>query len=496
MIPVTVLTSMEAETKAASNRSGGFVPAEHVAGKDEGDETEDDIALLEYLSGAESDYYELDRASRKREDADDPTPIMSLSPRSFDESLGTPGSPEGLLSVEEHGGFGRSPIRYTTVTRRMMVHAQETPRQASTQVVESPPGSRDDEDTHTVQNTEAKQAATSPMPRQTARSRPAVPEGESEWVACETEDGLTYYYNQRTQESQWTILSPPGARSYTSEELFAAVSAEEPSESDSRQLSIMLHSGLDLQVVNADGLTPLHVACKMGNEQAASLLVYYGAKLDARAIRDDATPLILACRAESEGIAKLLVDSNASLSAHDSSGNTALHVSVLAGNEGLVMFVLRSSDQSLLSQKNNEGETSLHIAAKLGYLGIVRSLLAYGASAKDEDSQGRTPLILSILENHVECVQLLQGIESSESPAPATTPYYSATYSSDRRQGSGAERDALTVLHSYLFQILPNHSTSESQTVYQLVEEVRGQLGALSASLQVTFANFTSVGET
>ncbi|KAE9128014.1 hypothetical protein PF010_g4670 [Phytophthora fragariae] len=382
VIPVSVLTTMEAETKAASSRSSGFVPAEHVAGKDEGEETEDDIALLEYLSGAESDYYELDRASRKGDDADDQTPIMSLSPRSFDESLGTPGSPEGLLSVDEHGGFGRSPIRYTTVTRRMMVHAQEAPRQPSTHVVESPPGSRD-EDIQPAHNTEAKQAAVSTMPRQTARSSPAVPESESEWVACETEDGLTYYYNQRTQESQWTIPSSPAIRSYTSEELFAAISTEELSETDSRQLSIMLHSGMDLQVVNADGLTPLHVACKMGNEQATSLLVYYGAKLDARAIRDDATPLILACRAESEGIAKLLVESNASLSACDSSGNTALHVAVFTGNEG---------------------ETSLHIAAKLGYFGII----------------------------------------------------------------------------------LPSHSASESQTVYQLVEEVRGQIGALNASLQAS----------
>ncbi|KAG7384772.1 hypothetical protein PHYPSEUDO_002225 [Phytophthora pseudosyringae] len=301
VIPVTVLTSMEAETKPARGRSSGFVPAEHVAGKDEGEEAEDDIALLEYLSGAESDYYELDRASHKGEDADDQTPIMSLSPRSFDESLGTPGSPGGLFSVDEHGGFGQSPIRYTTVTRRMMAHAQEAPRQASTQVVESPPGSRDAGET---ENTEAKQPGV--VPRQTTRARQTASENDSEWIPCETEDGLTYYYNQRTQESQWTIPTAPAVRTNTSEELFAAVSSEELSETDSRQLSILLHSGMDLQAVNSDGLTPLHAACKMGNEQAAALLVYYGAKLDARAIRDDATPLILACRVESEGIAKLL----------------------------------------------------------------------------------------------------------------------------------------------------------------------------------------------
>ncbi|GMF52493.1 unnamed protein product [Phytophthora fragariaefolia] len=486
VIPVTVLPSMEAETKAVDNRGNGFVPAEHVPGKDEGEETEDDIALLEYLSGAESDYYELERASRKGEDPDDQTPIMSLSPRSFDESLGTPGSPEGLLSVDEHGGFGQSPIRYTTVTRRTMVHAQEAPRQPSTQVVQSPPGSRAG-DFQEAQNTEAKQATLTITPRQITRPRSVVPECENDWVTYETEDGLTYYYNQRTHESQWTMPTSTSDRSYTTEELFAAVSTEELSETDSRYLTIMLHSGMDLQAVNADGLTPLHVASQMGNEQAASLLVYYGAKLDARAIRDDATPLILACRAESEGIAKLLVESNASLSACDSGGNTALHVAVFTGSEDLVMLVLRGYDHTMLSQKNNEGETPLHTAAKLGNFGIVRSLLAYGASTTDEDSQGRTPLILSILENHVECVQLLQSVDSNKtnSDKPATSPYYSSAYLNDRRQGSGTDRDALTVLHSYLFQILPSHSASEAQTVYQLVEEVRGQIGALHASLQL-----------
>ncbi|ETP25829.1 hypothetical protein F441_01334 [Phytophthora nicotianae CJ01A1] len=461
VIPVAVLPSMQAETKPPGRRSPGFVPAEHVAGRDEGEETEEDIALLEYLSGTESDYYELDRASRKGEDAE----VMSLSPRSNDESLGT---------AEEHSAT----IRYMTVTRRKMVHAQEAPRQASNHVVESPPGSRDTE--REAEHTEAKPADTT-IP---CRMRPTQ-ESDSDWIPCETEDGLTYYYNQQTQESQWTIPTASGARTYTSEELFAAVSDEEI---DSRQLSIMLHSGMDLQAVNSDGLTPLHVACNVGNEQAAALLVYYGAKLDSRAIRDDATPLILACRAESEGIAKLLVESNASLSACDSSGNTALHVAVYSGNEGLVMFVLRGCDYTLLSQKNNEGETALHIAAKLGYFGIVRSLLAYGASVKDEDSQGRTPLILSILENHVECVQLLQSVESNASPAKssATSQYSSSsTYATERRP-SGTERDALTVLQSYLFQILPNHSASESQTVFQLVEEVRGQIGALNASLQAS----------
>ncbi|KAG7386179.1 hypothetical protein PHYBOEH_008763 [Phytophthora boehmeriae] len=252
VIPVTVLPSMQAQTKHSGRVGDGgnkrLVLTEYVAGRDEGEDTEDDIALLEYLSGTESDYYEMDRASRKGEDGDNKTPIMALSPRSEDESLGTPESPGGLLSVEEHGGFGLSP-------------------------------------------------------------------------------------------------------------------------------------------------------------------------------------------------------------------------------------------------KNNESETALHIAAKHGYLGVVRSLLAYGASTKDEDAQGRTPLILSILENHVECVQLLQSVESTTNPtssSTATPPYRTSPNTPESRPGSGGERDALAILHSYLFQLLASHTAAEAQTVYQLVEDVRGQISALSSSVQAS----------
>ncbi|RLN48934.1 hypothetical protein BBJ28_00003274 [Nothophytophthora sp. Chile5] len=465
LIPVTLVMTTDAEAKRNPRgnegsdriRSGGLTTLEHGTLKDEGEETEDDasIALLEYLSGAESDYYEMDRASRK---GDDDLPLMALSPRSFDDSLGTPGSPGGLLSVEEYGGFRLSPVHFTKITRQLTAHAQEAPRLGSHQLIEASSPSNSDEasppNRQEVEGTEARLTSPLASPRPATAASSLVSEGDSEWVACQTDDGLTYYYNRRTLESQWTL---PPTRSFRNNELFAVVAGSELSELEAKQLGEMLQSGMDLQIVDSEGLTPLHAACKAGNEPAVALLVYYGANLDARALRDDATALLLACRSGNSSIVKLLVDAKASLSATDSEGDTVLHTAAQTGNPEVLRLVLGACDHAVLSQRNYEGETALHIAAKLGYTGIVRELLTYGANTEAEDSQGRTPLILSILENRVECVQVLQNPQNpSDSPVPSVV-------------NAEADREALERLHAYLSHVLP--ATGESQAVSQLVEQ-------------------------
>ncbi|KAL7682996.1 putative WW domain, ankyrin repeat-containing domain, WW domain superfamily [Plasmopara halstedii] len=473
----TALTSLEAENKSAIDGLKSTL-AEHVMEKDDGEETEDDIALLEYLSGAESDYFEVERAGRKGEDVDVRTSIMALSPRSNNESLGMSDSREDLYMLK---GSTRYMNRYTTETHKKMPLSQETSRQVSPRLAVVQLGSGSGVAEEEAQRTDGTEL--NDLSRQLIRSSRHLGERESEWIACNTEDGLTYYYNQHTQESQWTKPTPPGAQTYLNEELFATVSKNELSDADLGRLDVLLQSAVELDAVNAEGLTLLHAACKVENEQAVTLLIYHGANLNARALCDGATPLIFACIAESTNIVKLLLEANASLSACLDDGNTVVHIAVATGNEELVSCVLRGCDDTLMCQNNNNGETALHIAAKLGYTKIAQCLLARGASVKREDSQGRTPLILGILENHVDCVQLLQSVEGA---IIASKPGATSYHGSIDRSEEDTQRDALSIFRSYLLQISPQPSTSECQTINQLFNEVRNQIETLNASLKLS----------
>ncbi|DAZ96497.1 TPA: hypothetical protein N0F65_008364 [Lagenidium giganteum] len=232
------------------------------------------------------------------------------------------------------------------------------------------------------------------------------------WVRCLTENGTPYYFNSQTQESQWTMPAEPAPvlethhahKSFTVEALFDAVAGVEPWTS---QLEDILRSGMDVQAVNVDGLTPLHVAVENGDVRAAVTLLNYGASVEARS-RHDVTPLMIACQSYHVDLVKMLVDYGADLGARDDTGNTLLHIAVMSRSDSVLFHLLELYDSSILSLGNAEDSTPLHLAAELGYTTGVSALLQYGASPEAEDVQGRSALVVSIMENQVECAQLLQ----------------------------------------------------------------------------------------
>ena len=78
--------------------------------------------------------------------------------------------------------------------------------------------------------------------------------------------------------------------------------------------------------------------------------------------RDGATLLHHAARTSQLTVMKYLVEEEAELDAADSSGNTPLHLSILACHIEDIHFLLEAGDSS--SKKNLDGNTLLHLAAK------------------------------------------------------------------------------------------------------------------------------------
>lgn len=258
---------------------------------------------------------------------------------------------------------------------------------------------------------------------------------ESEWIACATDAGESYYYNTQTNESRWTpptpsnrttgtptpLDAPQAVQVASTDALFAAVARIDPFAS---ALQSMLHAGADPDQVNGDGLTLLQVACQSANTHAAELLMYYGATPDGTDARGDAPPPLFIASAQNDiELIQLLLDYGAPLSATDIDGNTVLHACVASKSfEALLVLLTRVAeadvahsvhDSSVLNQCNRDDETPLHVAIKTGSADAVRALLKYGSRTDVEDSQGRTPLVLGIMENQIECVQLLQAHASS-----------------------------------------------------------------------------------
>ncbi|VDD88122.1 unnamed protein product [Enterobius vermicularis] len=94
------------------------------------------------------------------------------------------------------------------------------------------------------------------------------------------------------------------------------------------------------------------------------------------------------------------------LTARDKDGRTALHLAVLASNDQ-VIDVLLDELQGLPETFDNEGRTPLHYAAHRGLSGVVKKLIDAKARNVTRDKFGVTPAHYAASEGHLTVLELL-----------------------------------------------------------------------------------------
>ena len=162
--------------------------------------------------------------------------------------------------------------------------------------------------------------------------------------------------------------------------------------SDPGVAALLRDAAAELDVLNADGVTPLGMACAAGNWRLARFLLECGAKPEPAG----ATPALLAAAGSEEDDAagvQLLLKHKAKVDARDAQGRSALHEAALAGNvEALAALLAAGAD---VQARDDEGRTPLLDAARGVHLPIVETLIAAGADIAVIEDDGRGALALA-----------------------------------------------------------------------------------------------------
>jgi len=197
----------------------------------------------------------------------------------------------------------------------------------------------------------------------------------------------------------------------------------------------ILAKGADVNITDAKGRAALHIACDYNTEgqDVIRAILERASCVNVNAIdKDGVTPLHIAARRGQMDVCETLINSGAKINAKDKYGHTPAYYAVRAGNiEMANSLIKKGADSSSIhsaayqgnisnlktlltieasvNEKDEIGFTTLHAAAAGGHRDIVEYLISQGADVKAEGGLGWTALSYAARGNHKEVVELLHS---------------------------------------------------------------------------------------
>ena len=178
-------------------------------------------------------------------------------------------------------------------------------------------------------------------------------------------------------------------------------------------MQALLDAGANAKHSQYDGSTALHLAADKGNDIEVSLLLAFGAEVDAKMNTLPRTPLRNAIVAHNEDSVRLLLDNGADRNAIFDGNRTPISLAAECGNYKIVQMILEKPVNVDVGFEDN-GWMPLYIAAWKGEKIMVRALLDAGASVNARDHEGVTALGIAHRSGQTDIVRILQcagGVE-------------------------------------------------------------------------------------
>jgi uncharacterized protein len=189
---------------------------------------------------------------------------------------------------------------------------------------------------------------------------------------------------------RWVIAAAISAMSLQA----AANLSDVAMNSDKQALRSLLERKADVNAAQADGMTALHWAVRLGDIETAKLLIHAGANVKA-VTRFEITPLALACENADTAMIRLLLSAGADPNFPGPGGETALMIAAHLGKLEPVKALLEGGanvNAANVNAKDTASQsTALMIAVRENHPEVVPVLIAHGADVNARTRVGETP---------------------------------------------------------------------------------------------------------
>jgi ankyrin repeat protein len=169
---------------------------------------------------------------------------------------------------------------------------------------------------------------------------------------------------------------------------------------DLRLVEELVAGGGRVDELNAQGMTPLYVACDKQHEGVALSLIRHGASLSAVCRSTGDTPLHRLCYRGMSRLLNLILEqpslgSRMDLDCRNDTGSCPLHIAVSGfGDLAMIKYLLELGADA--GAKDADGMTALHFACKSHKLDTAKLLLSWSAPINAQNKAGNTPLMLAV----------------------------------------------------------------------------------------------------